>query len=229
MLALLLSTAGCGLLCYCMGRYDRARTEARWRFLLSASAKQSIRALQDRMEVDATLARHALESALDVRARGRQRDAIAVLRVALSVLEEAGADRLTRLAAMRVYSRMLLAIQPHTPAAPSAFRLARIRAVFGAAWLVRPLLVGGAERFRLWLRTLGVAVRILVRGARQSSLDAERNDSNQAWTRFGLHLDDFEAVDASHLAAFEVLAASLAAVDTGTRVRLWDVIVGSRS
>ena len=114
MLALLFSAVGCGALCFCLGRYDKALTLARWRFVLSASGKRALTTLRERMEVDASLARHAFEAALDERER-RPREAAAVLGVALSVLEEAGADRMTRLAAMRVYSRMLSAIQPPAP------------------------------------------------------------------------------------------------------------------
>ncbi len=227
MLALLLSAVGCGALCYCLGRYDRALTVARWRFVLSPSGKQAITTLRDRMEVDVSLARHAYETALEERER-RPREAASVLEVALSVLEEAGADRKTRLAAMRVYSRMLLAVQPSAPLSPVRLRVQAVRTVARTARLLYPFLVGGGERFRLGLLTLGVAMRVLLHGARRSSGGAARRpERTAAWTAFGLHLDDFETLDAAHLAALETLVASLAAIDTGARVRLWDVIVGS--
>ena len=97
--------------------------------------------------------------------RSRAPDALTVLRVALSVLEEAGADRLTRLRAMAVYSRMVQAIRPlpaavrrPRSAAPGSRRAApRSRA--------RPrFLVGTQERFRLWLLLMGLGVRIVLRG-----------------------------------------------------------------
>ena len=47
-----------------------------------------------------------------------------------------------------------------------------------------------------------------------------------AWAAFAEGLSDFEALDASHLAAFEALAASLAAVDRGGRLQLWERIAG---
>ena len=227
MLALLLSAIGCGALCLCLGRYDRALTAARWRFVLSASGKRALATLRERMAVDAALARHAFETALDER-EGRPREAAAVLGVALAVLEEAGADRIRRLAAMRVYSRMLLAIQPPRPLSPVGLRIDGVRTVVRTARLVHPFLVGGAERFRLWLLTIGLALRVLLRGARRArNAAARRPDAAAPWTSFGLHLDDFESLDASHLAALETLVVSLSAVDTGARVRLWDTIFGS--
>jgi hypothetical protein len=227
MLALALSAIGCGALCLCLGRYDRALTLARWRFVLSAPGKRALATLRERMEVDATLARHAYETALDERER-RPREAASVLGVALSVLEEAGEDRMTRLAAMRVYSRMLLAIQPAKPPSALGLRIRNVRAVVSTARLVYPFLVGGAERFRLGLLTLGLALRVLLRGARRATRDAARRpDAAEPWTSFGLHLDDFATLDASHLAALEALVVSLTAVDTGVRVRLWDTIFGS--
>jgi hypothetical protein len=227
MLALFLSALGCGTLCYCLGRYDRALTLARWRFLLTPSGKQAVAALRNRMEVDASLVRHAFETALDEKDR-RPSQAASVLQVALSVLEEAGADRLNRLAAMRVYSRMLLAVQPHAPLSPVGLRIQAVRAVVRTTRLVYPFLVGGGERFRLGLLTLGVALRVLLRGARRSSgAVARRPERKEAWSEFGSHLDDFETLDALHLAVLETLVASLAAVDTGARVRLRDVILGA--
>jgi hypothetical protein len=226
MLTLVLSAVGCGALCYCLGRYDKTLTLARWRFVLSPNGKQALTTLRERMETDASLARHAYETALDARER-RPREAAAVLGVALSVLEEAGADRQTRLAAMRVYSRMLLAIQPSQPLSPVGLRISSVRAVVRTARLVSPFLVGGAERFRLGLLTLGFALRVLLRGARRTSIAAAKRPAAPAWNAFGLHLDDFETLDASHLAALETLVVSLGAVDTGVRVRLWDTIFGS--
>ena len=76
------------------------------------------------MELDSALARQAFESADRAREADRHPDALTVLRVALSVLEDAGADRLTRLRAMGVYSRMVQAIKPLPPPSAKSFRAA---------------------------------------------------------------------------------------------------------
>ena len=39
-------------------------------------------------------------------------------------------------------------------------------------------------------------------------------------------MDDFDALDSSHLTAFEALVASLSAVDRGDRLRVWEQIAG---
>ena len=118
MVELVLSTVGCAALCYTLGRYNRALALQRWEFVLNAPEQRALDALRRRVELDSALAHQALDAAARAREAKRAPDAITVLKVALSVLEEAGADRLTRLRAMGVYSRMVQAIRPLPP--PSA-------------------------------------------------------------------------------------------------------------
>jgi hypothetical protein len=72
---------------------------------------------------------------------------------------------------------------------------------------------------------LRYGVRIVLHGARASTAEAARQPARSApWARFTDGVEDFAALDASHLAAFEALSASLAAIETTTRLRLWDTI-----
>ena len=224
---LVLSSVGCALLCYALGRYNRTLTLQRWHFVLNAPERQAIESLRQRMQLDSALARQALDAAERAREANRVPDALTVLRVALSILEGAGADRLTRLRAMGVYSRMVRAIQPLPPPAAAPFRGPGLRAAAVVAGFAHRLLVGTQERFRLWLLFLGLGVRIVLRGSRRRAVEAEeRPHLDRPWKVFARGLSDFEALDASHLSAFEALAASLSAVDRGGRLRLWDRIAG---
>jgi hypothetical protein len=226
-LELVLSSVGCVLLCYTLGRYNRALTLQRWQFVLNAPEQQAIESLRQRLQVDSALARQALSAAERARERDRLPDALTVLSVALSVLEEAGADRLTRLRAMGVYSRMVRAIQPLPPPGPAPFRAPSLRAAASLAGFAHRFLVGTQERFRLWLLFLGLGVRIVLHGGRRQADEAARRPGiDRPWSLFARSLTDFEALDASHLSAFAALAASLSAVDRGGRLRLWDRIAG---
>jgi len=217
---------GCGLLCYTLGRYDRAATLRRWHFVLNLPARRAVAALRQQMELEQALARQALAAASRARDAGRLQDAVAVLRAAVDVLEEAGADRLTRLRAMRVYSRMVRAIQPLPSPSSQPFRDRQLRLLASATALGQRFLVGGVERFRLFLMMLRFGVRIVVHSARRSSAELTRTpEQPRPWRRFSDGLEDFATLDASHLAAFEALSASLAAIETTTRIRLWDTIV----
>ena len=224
---LLLSALGCGLLCYTLGRYNRAVVLQRWEFVLGAPEKQAIESLHQRMTLDSALTRQALEAADRAREANRPPDALTVLRVALATLEEAGADRLTRLRAMGVYSRMVRAISPLPAPSAAPFKDPSLRATASVAGLVHRVLVGTQERFRLWLLVLGLGVRIVLRGGRRSADAASRAPARpQHWKEFAREVEDFEALDTCHLTAFEALVASLAAVDRGGRLRLWERIVG---
>ncbi len=226
MLELTLCTLGCAALCYTLGRYNRAATIARWHFILNLPARRALAALRSQMELDAALARQALDAADCALKTGRTKEAIDVLRAALGVLEEASADRLTRLRGMRVYSRMVRAIQPLPPPTGAVYRTRRLRLLGSVGGFGYRLLVGGAERFRLWLTMLGFGVRIVLHGARNSTAAAARTPrARRPWRQFEDGLSDFQTLDASHLNAFEALSASLAAIDSSRRVRVWDSIV----
>jgi hypothetical protein len=226
MTALVLSVVGGVLLCYTLGRYNRAVTLQRWAFVLNAPGRQAVDALRAQMQMDSVLAQQALDAANRTRAHGKAPDAVTVLRVALSVLEEAGADRLTRLKAMGVYSRMVRALQPLPPPSAGPFKGLELRALAGSAGLVHRVLVGAEERFRLWLLMLGLGVRIVLRGGRRSADAATRHPhADHPWEAFADGVSDFRSLDDAHLAAFEALAASLSAVDRGARARIWEQIV----
>jgi len=227
MLELVLSTLGCGVLCYALGRYNRTLTLQRWQFVLNAPERQAIDSLRQRMQLDSALARQAFETADRAREADRHPDALTVLRVALSILEDAGADRLTRLRAMGVYSRMVQAIKPLPSPSAKPFRTTELRASATAAGFAHRLLVGAEERFRLWLLFLGLGVRIVLRGGRRSAAAAARVPGRaRPWEAFADGMDDFDALDSSHLTAFEALVASLSAVDRGDRLRIWEQIAG---
>lgn len=226
-LELLLSSLGCGAICYALGRYNRKLALQRWQFVLGLPEQRALDQLRRRVELDSALARQALEAAQRSKEAKREPDAITVLRVALSVLEEAGADRLTRLRAMRVYSRMVQAIRPLPPPSPSPFRGVWLRWSAAGARVVHGLLVGTQERFRLWLALLGLGVRIVLRGGRRAVDDASRAPGEaRPWREFEDGLSDFDALDTCHVAALEALAASLSAIDRGGRLQLWERIAG---
>jgi len=227
MLELVLSSLGCVALCYALGRYNRTLALQRWQFVLNAPEQRALESLRRRVELDSALARQALDAAERARDASRAQDALTVLRIALSVLEEAGADRLTRLRAMAVYSRMVQAIRPLPTPSAAPFRGARLKAVATVGGFVHGFLVGTQERFRLWLVLMGLGVRIVLHGGRRAVGGAIREPTRtRPWAAFAEGLSDFEALDASHLAAFEALAASLAAVDRGGRLELWERIAG---
>jgi hypothetical protein len=128
---------------------------------------------------------------------------------------------------MGVYSRMVRAISPLPPPSPAPFRGTSLRTTAAAAGLVHRVLVGTQERFRLWLLVLGLGVRIVLHGGRRSADAASREPLKaRPFEDFSREVHDFEALDAFHLTAFEALVASLAAVDRGGRLRLWERIVG---
>ena len=147
--------------------------------------------------------------------------------MALAVLEEAGADRLTRLRAMAVYSRMVRATGPRLRRRQPRSAASGFKAAAAFAGFVHGFLVGTQERFRLWLVLMPLGVRIVLHGrAARGGRRLREPARARPWAAFAEGLSDFEALDASHLAAFEALAASLSAIDRGGRLELWERIAG---
>ena len=127
---------------------------------------------------------------------------------------------------MGVYARMVRAIEPLPAPAAAPFKGPELRAAASVAGLAHRLLVGTQERFKLWLLFLGLGVGIVLRAGRRSAEAASLSPQPEHFDAFARGVDDFEALDASHLTAFEALVASLSAIDQGGRLRLWERIVG---
>jgi hypothetical protein len=169
-------------------------------------------ALSVQVDLDGALLDHAHESALKAREDAQMEEAVRLLELAYSVVEQATPDRLARLKAMSVCCRMAAAIVPLPPLRPADFQLRQLATWAGLTATVHEFLFTSAERFRLRLGVLRFGFRLVQRAMRRST-DYLRSspDTVPSWTNFASAKSDFKRLDRDHALSFQALLASLAA------------------
>ena len=125
--------------------------------------RTAVKALEMEMQVDAAMADDSLRDALHARERQEHFEAIRLLELSCSAIEDATPDRLKRLRAMGVLIRMAVALSPVRPLRMRDYHLRELIAVVGAASALHHVLVTALERFLLRVQVLGVGFRLALR------------------------------------------------------------------
>jgi hypothetical protein len=180
------------LLLLALSAQDQRSQAAAWEQLLAPGAARAFRDLEERFASERQVAAIAYAGADASRARGDVDEAIRLLGVGWSYLEDLGRERSDLLREMALYSRLVSAIVPLPPLHPRQFRLGELRGLAGLGAMAHCLLVAGLERFRLrlWIlrRGFAVAIRALAPASRRirdaradyETLDAETARSGEA-------------------------------------------------
>ncbi len=159
------------LLLLALSLQDQRAQAAVWEELLEPGAARAFRDLEERFARERQAAEFAYAGADASRARGDVDEAIRLLGLGLTYLEDLGRERREMLRDMAIYSRLVSAIVPLPPLQPRQFRLDELRGLAGFGALAHYLLVATVERFRLrlWIlrRGFGVAVRALAPASRR--------------------------------------------------------------
>jgi hypothetical protein len=199
----------------CLALYPRhglAAVLESWELLLTPAMKRATNALCVQVDLDAALLDHAHESAVRARQDAQMAEAVRLLELAYSVVEQATPDRLARLKAMSVCCRMAAAIVPLPPLRPVDFQLRGLATGAGLATALHDFLFTSVERFRLRLGVLRFGFRLVQRAMRRSTDRLRRSpDTVPSWTDFASAKSDFKRLDLDHAQSFRALLASLAA------------------
>lgn len=175
-----------GLLLLIARLTDRARCrsiEEAWSGVLSSSGSNVLTYL--------VLAVDEHRVGLDLAARAaRARDA-ARLRRAVAIVDGFAPGLAEGLQAVRTMSRVVAALVPLPPVAPSVWRAWRLRGLSAAALVIHVVLVAAAERVRLRVWLLGRALGICLASLRCSATHAE---TEPAWSRVESALHDLGVV-----------------------------------
>jgi hypothetical protein len=199
----------------CLALYPRhgiAAVLESWELLLTPTMKRASTALSVQVDLDAALLDHAHEEAIRARQDAQMAEAVRLLELAYSVVEQATPDRLARLRAMSVCCRMAAAIVPLPPLRPVDFQLRQLATWAGLTAALHEFLFTSAERFRLRLGVLRFGFRLVQRAMRRSTDRLRRSpDTAPSWTDFAAAKSDFKRLDLDHAQSFRALLASLAA------------------
>jgi hypothetical protein len=151
---LLLAVLGCALLLLALGRYREAAARRDWDGLLGEHEEEALEELRVHTRAEAAM----LESSLE-RGRADLGEAQRCLALAFNVVDSALPDQQRRIRGMREMARMVVAIVPMPPVAPTRFRLEGLMTAAGAVRAMHHLLVAPGERFLLRLYLLGWGAR----------------------------------------------------------------------
>ena len=208
---LLLIAAGTLLVALALGRYHHRSRLEQWRQLLEPTAHSAVQALTESCALDSAMAEDAYVGAVKARSRSDISQAVHLLELACTVVEEATPSRLQRLRVMSRVMRMTMAILPLEAVPPAAFELRPVAAMAGVGEILHLLLVAPAERFALRLRILTVGFRMTVRVLRRSTnVAAVRPQTQAAWDTCRRALTDWSTLDQEHLRSVKALTAALA-------------------
>ena len=214
MIAVVLAAVAALVVVLFLGRFDRKRALGRWEFVLSGRALKASEALRDRLAEDTDIAGHTYDMALRRRASLSYDEAVRLLSIAVSTIEDAAEDRQRRLRALSIYARMAEAIVPVQPLRPAKFRLAEMRSLTQVAGWLHELVASYEERFRFRLTVIGFGIRLVIRSMRGTrTRSAIEPTEAEPYQTFGDSLQDFRTLDDEQVESFRQLMRSAAATE----------------
>lgn len=213
-LTVLLAATAASIVVLLLGRFDRDRAMRRWDFVLSGRGESAALALRERLSQDTGLAAHTYGLALERKSSLSYDEAVRLLSIAATIIEEAAVDRQRRLRALSIYARMAEAIVPVPPVRPARFRLSETRSLTQVALWLHELLSSYQERFRFRLTVIALGIHLVVRSIRRSRTRSSAEPSHpEPYETFGDSLHDFRALDDEQVESFRLLMRSAGATE----------------
>lgn len=185
-----------------VGRQNPARVARQWEQLPTALDPGRLGQIRAAVECDADSLEIAVDSARQARSERDTGEAGRQLGIALSIIEDAVADRVRRLRALALVARMAGALKPLPAFAPSSCRYWRLRALVATGSLAHELLLGPTARLLLRIHLLRAAFGVVRGLLRRSRRALQRSHSDErAWHQLEIGVDDFRVLDRQHLEA----------------------------
>ena len=210
----LLGLAGLALpgLLYVLGRRSERATLNDWESAIGPRGTLCLEATRLRTNAQLALLDWMFEQAREAEASGRPGQALRLLDLGCSLIEDYCPGWSRSLAAMAVLARMVTAIEPLAPVGPRPFKTRELKQLAQMGEFIHHFLVSTRERFQLRTAILRSGFRTLMRIAFRSRADASW--TGPEWKAF----DDVRA-DARTLSGESVETARvlLAALEAGPR------------
>ncbi len=211
-LVLVFGTVGTIAFLMAVRAYNMKRIQEDWLFLVSLELDGRLNDLEGSFSIDHFLLDECRREARAAAEAGDHARALEYVTLAATTALEAVPDRLRRLEAMAVTSRMVaaVAVLPPVRREPLSLRGTRGLAFVGA--LVERLIVATDEVFRFRATLLAFSYRLVSRVLEGVRREAERRGATQVPADFEPGTKDFEALDAEQVECARTLARSARAV-----------------
>lgn len=189
-------------------RWLDARRWETWRFALGDDSQAQLAYLERQTASQLRVVRATYDFALARHDEGATGEALRLLDAGSLLIERFAPSLRAQLRHMLDLARAASALAPVRPLRPLEFRLARLRGLAGLALVGHLLLVTTSERFRLKVRVLMCALRLVVRGAQASSSLARRRPE-RAWEEVEALCSDLTTLRRESLDVVRALLVSL--------------------
>ena len=204
------------IVCILLGRYNRERVAREWDMALGRRMHESVDALERRCLIDRMMADDSWDAAWDAMVLEDRMEVLRLLDLAYDILETATVDRVVKLRAVRVCSRMAAALAPVPPLLPRNFRLPELRTLSGLGHVVHHLLVTTGQRFVVKARLIAFGMGLSLRAMRKARVRASLTDALQ---RFDAAKTDWKTLDVEQVEMVRALIVSLAATRVAVTAR----------
>jgi hypothetical protein len=185
-----------------VGRQNAARVARQWEELPTALDAHRLGQIRSAVECDSDTLQIAIDSARQACAEKDQREAQRQLVIAHSIVADAIPDRIRRLKALALVTRMAGAVETLPAVTPSSYRSWPLRALAALASALQSLSFGPALRLLVRMRMLRAAF-VIVRGLLngwQAALP-RLSAGSRALRQFEVWIEDFRTLDQQHLEA----------------------------
>ena len=192
-----------------LGRHNAGRIAGEWDMMLGSNVLHSVDALERRCQLDHMMADGAWSAAQAALAAATSSEVVRLVDLSYSVLEASTNDRITRLRAVRVCSRMAAALVPLPPLVPRDFRRRELRTLAALSSVAHHLLVSMRERFVMRARVIAFGLVLSLRAMRRKP---PSETLEEVLTRFDAAKADWKTLDLAHVEMVRALLVSVAAV-----------------
>lgn len=189
-------------------RWLDGRRWTAWRFALGDDGRLQLAYLARQSAAQVRVVRATYDFALARRDEGDGAEALRLLDAGSRLIQRFAPDMVAQLRHLLDLSRAVSALAPVRPLRPPEFRLWRLRGLATLALFGHAVLITTTERFRLKVRVLMLAFRIIVRGGRDAAARA-REDPSGAWHEIDALGSDLGTLRRESLDVVQALLVSL--------------------
>jgi hypothetical protein len=194
-----------------LARRNESKVQSEWIELLSPSSNRVFQQARQNVEANTTLARVAMNEAMEIRELGDMDEAVRFLNIGADVIQRFTPSLLLLLSLMMKFSRMVSAIAPVSPIVPADFHLTELTSLAHLNKILHRMLTSAKQRFRLKLYIVGKGISITTHYLLKSiqNIVTRRSSDEREWEQILRIEEDFRTLSNESVQSFRTLLEAL--------------------
>jgi hypothetical protein len=194
-----------------LARRNESKVQSEWIELLSPSSNRVFQQARQNVEANTTLARVAMNEAMEIRELGDMDEAVRFLNIGADVIQRFTPNLLLLLSLMMKFSRMVSAIAPVSPIVPADFHLTELTSLAHLNKILHRMLTSAKQRFRLKLYIVGKGISITTHYLLKSiqNIVTRRSSDEREWEQILRIEEDFRTLSNESVQSFRTLLEAL--------------------